>query len=151
MEPAMVLYSCATSPSSASSASSPSSPSSPSSWRELYALYLRCPNTPQSSDFHCCRCVALRARHQLPALQAMHDKVAQPGRRGEPNSERPNWEDECRSLGLTPEIVRQWKRRTQADTDIRHLLGGRAEEARQSATEDRNALAAKHLEQICRA
>jgi hypothetical protein len=52
------------SPSSPSSTSSPSSPSSPSSWRELYALYLRCPNTPQSRDFYCRRCVALRARHQ---------------------------------------------------------------------------------------
>ena len=87
----------------------------------------------------------------LPALQAMHDKVAQPGRRGEPNSERPNWEDECRSLGLTPEIVRQWKRRTQADTDIRHLLGEEPKKPGKGATEDRNALAAKHLEQICRA
>jgi hypothetical protein len=42
----------------------PEQPSSSSSWRELYALYLRCPNTPQSRDFHCRRCVALRARHQ---------------------------------------------------------------------------------------
>ena len=76
MEPAMVLYSCATSPSSPSSTSSlsspsspssasspsspsstssPSSPSSPSSWRERCALYLRCPNTPQSSDLPCRR------------------------------------------------------------------------------------------------
>ena len=53
----------------------------------------------------------------LPALQAMHDKVPQPGRR-EPNPDQSTWEQECRSLGIEPEQVRQWKRRTQAYTDI---------------------------------
>ena len=59
----------------------------------------------------------------LSALQAMRDKVAQPGRRGEPNPNKPSWEDECRMLGISPEVVRQWRRRTQVNDDIRHLLG----------------------------
>jgi hypothetical protein len=58
----------------------------------------------------------------LVALQAMHDKVAQPGRRI-PDPGRPNWEDVCRSLGISPNLVRVWRCRTQANTDIRHLLG----------------------------
>ena len=84
----------------------------------------------------------------LPALKAMHDKVAQPGRR-QPNPDQPTWEQECRSLGITPEQVRQWKRRTQADTDIRHLLGEQPNIPGKHI-EDRNALAAKHLAQLCK-
>jgi hypothetical protein len=58
----------------------------------------------------------------LPALQAMHDKVAQPGRRiADPN--KPNWADVCLILGITPDLVKKWKTRTAAETDIRHLLG----------------------------
>ena len=85
----------------------------------------------------------------LPALMAMKEKVAQPGRR-EPDPTKPNWEDECRSLGITPEMVRQWKTRTQVETDIRHLLG---EEPSKSGrhTPDPNARAMKHLADICKA
>jgi hypothetical protein len=85
----------------------------------------------------------------LPALQAMHDKVAQPGRR-ERNPNQPTWDDECRMLGITPEQVRQWKRRTQTDTDIRHLLGEMPNKPGKGKSEDRIALAAKHLEMICK-
>lgn len=85
----------------------------------------------------------------LPALQAMHDKVAQPGRRAEANPHTPTWEQECRSLGITPEQVRQWKRRTQADTDIRHLLGEEPNPPGKRV-EDRNAQAANHLAQLCK-
>src|SRR6516164_5588062 len=84
----------------------------------------------------------------LPALQAMHDKVAQPGRR-EPNPAQPTWEQECRSLGITPEQVRQWKRRPQADTDIRHLIGEERNPPGKRV-EDRNARAAQHLAQLCK-
>lgn len=84
----------------------------------------------------------------LPALQAMHDKVAQPGRR-EPNPGQPTWEQECRSLGITPEQVRRWKRRTQADTDIRHLIGEEPNPPGKRV-EDRNAQAAQHLAQLCK-
>jgi hypothetical protein len=62
----------------------------------------------------------------LVALQAMHDKVAQPGRRrdlAEPDPKKPTWEDVCSMLGITPNLVRVWRCRTQANTDIRHLLG----------------------------
>jgi hypothetical protein len=62
---------------------------------------------------------AAERRNLLPALFAMKELVAQPGRR-EPDPSKPNWEDECRLLGITPEVVRQWKSRTAAETDIRH-------------------------------
>ena len=84
----------------------------------------------------------------LPALQAMHDKVAQPGKRGEPDPKKPTWEEECRSLGITPELVRQWKHRTQTETDIRHLLGDKPNKPGEPA-KDNNAMAAKHLQQLC--
>jgi hypothetical protein len=58
----------------------------------------------------------------LPALTAMKSLVAQPGRRFVVAGQ-PCWEDECRSLGLTAEQVRQWKKRTASETDIRALLG----------------------------
>ena len=84
----------------------------------------------------------------LPALQAMHDKVAQPGKRGEPDPNKPTWEEECRTLGITPELVRQWKRRTQTETDIRHLLGDKPNKPGKRV-EEKNAMAAKHLQQLC--
>jgi hypothetical protein len=84
----------------------------------------------------------------LPALQAMHDKVAQPGRR-ERDPNQPTWDDECRSLGIAPEQVRQWRRRTQAETDIRHPLGEERNPPPGKRAEDRNAQAAKHLAQLC--
>ena len=67
----------------------------------------------------------------LPALQAMHDKVAQPGKRSEPNADKPTWEQVCRILGITPGQVRMWKQRTQTDTDLRHLLGEPTQQTRQ--------------------
>jgi hypothetical protein len=49
----------------------------------------------------------------------MHDKVAWPGRRIV-DPAKPN----LRSiLGITPDLVRMCRMRTQANTDIRHLLG----------------------------
>src|ERR1017187_4387451 len=42
----------------------------------------------------------------LPALTALKGLVAQPGRRFVVTGQ-PGWEDECRSLGLTAEQVRQ--------------------------------------------
>jgi hypothetical protein len=87
----------------------------------------------------------------LPALQAMHDMVAQPGRRTDRReSTDPTWEDECRSLGITPELVRQWKRRTQADTDIRHLLGEEPSRPGERGAAS-NAQAVQHLQAICTA
>ena len=83
----------------------------------------------------------------LPILQALHDKVAQPGKRGEPDPRNPNWEQVCRLLGVTPEQVRQWKRRTQTDTDIRHLLG--EERPRPGKREDNNGQAKQHLARLC--
>jgi hypothetical protein len=79
----------------------------------------------------------------------MHEKVAQPGRRT-PDPNQPNWEDECRSLGITPELVRQWKRRTQAETDIRHLLGKEDQRPGKKTSSEVNAQALKDLERICR-
>ena len=58
----------------------------------------------------------------LPALTAMKSLVAQPGRRFVITGQ-PGWEDECRSLGLTAEQVRQWRKRTASDMSIGVLLG----------------------------
>jgi hypothetical protein len=84
----------------------------------------------------------------LVALTAMHDKVAQPGRRI-PNPNQPNWEDVCRSLGITPNLVRVWRCRTQANTDIRHLLGEQPAKpgGRQA---DGNSQIRHHLAELCR-
>ena len=82
----------------------------------------------------------------LPALQAMHDKVARPGRRN-PDPNKPNWEDICRILGITPDVVRMWRMRTQANTDIRHLLGEQPPKPKVSQ-EQMNKEALKHLQQL---
>jgi hypothetical protein len=84
----------------------------------------------------------------LPALFAMKELVAQPGRR-EPDPNKPNWEDECRLLEITPEMVRQWKCRTAAETDIRHLLGEEPKKGQPTAPSD--AQAKKYLEALTKA
>ena len=87
----------------------------------------------------------------LPALLAMKEKVAQPGRR-EPDPNKPNWEDECRSLGITPDIVKKWKQRTQTESDIRHLIGEEPNRpAPRSSDSVNGALAVKHLQDLCKA
>jgi hypothetical protein len=84
----------------------------------------------------------------LVALQAMHDKVAQPGRRI-PDPNQPNWEDVCRSLGITPNLVRVWRCRTQANTDIRHLLGERPVKPGEKQA-DGNSQIRRHLAELCK-
>jgi hypothetical protein len=83
----------------------------------------------------------------LPALQAMRDKVARPGRRSDlagPNPSQPTWEDVCRMLAISPDLVKKWKRRTQAETDIRYLLGEEPTKPKKSQ-EEQNRDAVKHL------
>lgn len=70
-----------------------------------------------------------RAVQLLPALMAMQSMVAQPGRRN-PTLGKPDWNEECRLLGITAAQVRQWKHRTAAEMDIRHLLGEDDQEPR---------------------
>jgi len=70
---------------------------------------------------------AWRDRHYkrlLPALISMNSLVAKPGRRVAINGD-PNWEDECRSLGYPPSLIRKWKyrRRTASETDVFSLFG----------------------------
>ena len=72
------------------------------------------------------RIMALFNKHSraklLIAMQALHDIAAQPGKR-EHDPDNPNWEGECELLGITPELFRQWKHRTQSETDMRILAG----------------------------
>ena len=85
----------------------------------------------------------------LPALQAMHDKVAQPGRRV-PDPDKPNWADVCRILGLTPDLIKKWKQRTQTETDIHHLLGEDFRKSAKGKPDDPQALK-KQLGLLCTA
>jgi hypothetical protein len=85
----------------------------------------------------------------LVALQAMHDKVAQPGRRI-PDPNQPNWEDVCRSLGITPNLVRVWRCRTQANTDIRHLLGEQPPKSGEKQADGASEVR-RHLADLCKA
>jgi hypothetical protein len=82
----------------------------------------------------------------LPALQAMHNLVAQPGRRiADPD--KPNWDDECRLLGISPDLVRKWKQRTAADTDIRVLLGEKPKPGQKPSASE----ATRHLKALVEA
>jgi hypothetical protein len=83
----------------------------------------------------------------LPALYAMRELTAAPGQRSDLEPGRPSWEKECLLLGITSEVVRQWKRRTASETDIRALIG---EEMRQHPADPaaRNALALQHLKRL---
>ena len=58
----------------------------------------------------------------LPALVALKELSTCPGRR-EVDPEKPGWQEVCRSLGISAEMVRQWRLRTQSEHDIRTLLG----------------------------
>jgi len=87
----------------------------------------------------------------LPALMAMRDLTAKPGRR-EPNSSHvPDWTEECYLLGINANVVRQWKRRTAAETDIRHLLGEEPNTPKRAGGGNANADAVKHLQRLVRA
>ena len=87
----------------------------------------------------------------LPALQAMHDLVSQPGKR-EYDPNKPTWEQECILLGVNAATVRQWKRRTATDTDIRHILGERPPEPKQQrSTDGDNKAALALLERLTKA
>lgn len=68
----------------------------------------------------------------LPALTAMKTLVAKPGRRFVVPGQ-PGWEEECRSLGIDPATVRQWKKRTGTEMDIRALLGESSEPKKKEA------------------
>ena len=46
--------------------------------------------------------------------------------------------------------VRQWRRRIQAEFDIRHLLGEEPNKGGGKRVEDKNALAAEHLQKLCK-
>jgi hypothetical protein len=65
-----------------------------------------------------------RAEHfgLLPALTALQQLTAQPGRRI-PIPGVPSWREECELLGITAEVVRQWRSRTQSEKDMRMMLG----------------------------
>jgi hypothetical protein len=87
----------------------------------------------------------------LPGLQALHDKCAQPGRRtdlgkGDPN--KPRWDEVCKLLGISPDLIRMWRMRTAANNDIRHLLGEQPAKPRLSQ-EQRNREAQRHLMLLC--
>ena len=87
----------------------------------------------------------------LPALMAMRDLTAKPGRR-EPNaSPMPDWTEECYLLGISANVVRQWKHRTAAETDIRHLLGEEPNTPKRTGGGNANADAVKHLQRLVRA
>ena len=88
------------------------------------------------------------SRHRLlPALYAMRELTAAPGQRSDIEPDQPSWESECRLLGITAEQVRQWKCRTAAETDIRHLVGEeRAQRAKNA--EPSNARALAHLARL---
>jgi hypothetical protein len=87
------------------------------------------------------------SRHRLlPALYAMRELTAAPGQRSDIEP-RPSWESECRLLGITAEQVRQWKHRTAAETDIRHLVG-EERALREKNTAPSNARALAHLARL---
>lgn len=86
----------------------------------------------------------------LPALYAMRELTAAPGQRSDIEPDRPSWERECRLLGITAEQVRQWKHRTAAETDIRHLVG-EERALREKINQPSNARAREHLARLATA
>jgi len=87
----------------------------------------------------------------LPALMAMRDLTAKPGRREPGISPVPDWTEECSLLGISANVVRQWKHRTAAETDIRNLLGEEPTTPKRAGGGTGNADAVKHLQRLVRA
>jgi hypothetical protein len=75
----------------------------------------------------------------LPGLESMKRKTAKPGRRLSITGER-GWQDECRLLGLSAELVRKWRQLSASETDILELLG-EERERRKPGTKSQAALA----------
>ena len=88
--------------------------------------------------------------HLLPALVAMRDLVAQPGRR-EPDPDKPSWQEECLRLGITPELVRQWKTRTASEQQIRRMLGEEPKVSARGAGREDVVKLKRHLEALAQA
>lgn len=68
-----------------------------------------------------------RAKHLLPALDAMRRMVAKPGRRTDITDEVGGWQDECHLLGLTAEQVRKWRQLSASEDMILEMLGDEKE------------------------
>jgi hypothetical protein len=84
----------------------------------------------------------------LPAIEALRELTAQPGRRV-PDPSRPSFSDALYSLGLTPEVVRTWRRRTAADEAIQDILlpGGKKPNGK-AAQRAKQTTAVKHLARL---
>jgi hypothetical protein len=83
----------------------------------------------------------------LPALMAMRDLTAQPGRRDPESKSLPDWNEECYSLGINANVVRQWKHRTATDTDLSNMLGEEPRRpGKRSSSVEADAL--KHLQRL---
>jgi hypothetical protein len=84
----------------------------------------------------------------LPAIEALRELTAQPGRRI-PDPNKPSFSDALYSLGLTPEVVRTWRRRTAADEAIQDILalGGKKPNGK-AAQRAKQATAVKHLARL---
>jgi hypothetical protein len=84
----------------------------------------------------------------LPALMAMKALVAQPGRRF-PREGVPTWEEECKKLGISADLVRKWKQRTGAEHDLRKLLG--EDEYTQRKHHETMTIDQRKLQRLCEA
>ena len=117
------------------------------SWVSVHELLITMLAKAQNiiRSFNAGECVYL-----LPALLAMRDLTAAPGRRKPNGNSIPDWTEESYSLGLNPDVVRQWKCRTAAEYDIRHLLGEEPSTPKASDAA-RNAEAVKHLRRLVQA
>jgi hypothetical protein len=86
----------------------------------------------------------------LPALMAMRDLTAQPGRRDPESNPVPDWNEECLALGINANVVRQWKHRTATDTDLRTMLGEESgKPGKRSSSAEADAI--KHLQRLVQA
>jgi hypothetical protein len=83
--------------------------------------------------------------HLLPALLVLRERYMQPGRR-QPIPGKPTYYQVLHSLGLKPDTVRKWFKRTAAADDVLELLGSprrkRSARPRQIGESDQILLAA---------
>jgi hypothetical protein len=83
----------------------------------------------------------------LPALMAMRDLTAQPGRRDPESNPIPDWNEECHLLDINANVVRQWKHRTATDSDLRSVLGEEpSRPGKRSGSGDADAI--RHLQRL---
>jgi DNA-binding transcriptional MerR regulator len=82
-----------------------------------------------------------------PALEALHDLTAAPGRRI-PDANAPTFQEACDALGLSAATVRAWRRRTLSEAEICQRMGEQPRKSPKTKQRERDVMALQQLKAL---